>query len=439
MATQNQPEIRGPMQPGYETVLTPAALQFVADLARRFGDRVTELLAARATWQKRLDDGALPDFLPETAEVRKAQWRVTTIPADLQDRRVEITGPTDRKMVINALNSGAKVFMADCEDSLTPTWDNVVQGQINLRDAVTRDIAFANPDGKQYRLNPQTATLLVRPRGWHLYEKHMSGRRQAGARRVRRLRLVPVPQPRCIEGARHGAVLLSAQARESPRGAAVGRRAPAFRNSARHRAADHQGHGADRNDSRRVRDGRDPARAQGLHRRLELRPLGLHLQLHQEVQPPAGVRAAGPPAGDDDDALPALVLEAAHQDLPPPRRFRDGRHGAADSDQERPEGQRGSAWQGARGQGARGWRRPRRHVGGAPRSRADRDGNLRPADADAEPVAQDTARTSRSARATCCRFRRARSPRPACAATSASPSSTSPRGSAGSAACRSTT
>jgi malate synthase len=166
-------EIRGPMQPAYETVLTPAALEFITDLTRRFGGRVAELLAARATLQKRLDDGELPDFLPETADVRKAQWRVTRVPDDLQDRRVEITGPTDRKMVINALNSGAKVFMADCEDSLTPTWDNVVQGQINLRDAVTREISFANPDGKQYRLNPQIATLLVRPRGWHLYEKHL--------------------------------------------------------------------------------------------------------------------------------------------------------------------------------------------------------------------------------------------------------------------------
>jgi malate synthase len=166
-------EIRGPMQPGYETVLTPAALEFIADLTRRFGARVAELLAARATLQKRLDDGVLPDFLAETADVRKAQWRVTRVPDDLQDRRVEITGPTDRKMVINALNSGAKVFMADCEDSLTPTWDNVVQGQINLRDAVKREISFANPDGKQYRLNPQIATLLVRPRGWHLYEKHL--------------------------------------------------------------------------------------------------------------------------------------------------------------------------------------------------------------------------------------------------------------------------
>src|ERR1043165_7877430 len=173
MSNQNQPQITGPMQPGYETVLPPAALAFVTDLTRRFGDRVAELLVARATLQKRLDDGVLPNFLAETADVRKAQWRVTNIPADLQDRRVEITGPTDRKMVINALNSGAKVFMADCEDSLTPTWDNIVQGQINLRDAVARTIELTNPDGKRYQLNPQIATLLVRPRGWHLYEKHL--------------------------------------------------------------------------------------------------------------------------------------------------------------------------------------------------------------------------------------------------------------------------
>jgi malate synthase len=167
-------EIRGAMQPGYETILTPAALEFIVDLTRRFGDRVAALLAARAARQHELDAGTLPDFLPATRNVRESEWRVTTIPADLQDRRVEITGPTDRKMVINALNSGARVFMADCEDSLTPTWDNVVQGQINLRDAVTRTISFANPDGKQYRLNQQIATLLLRPRGWHLYEKHMS-------------------------------------------------------------------------------------------------------------------------------------------------------------------------------------------------------------------------------------------------------------------------
>src|SRR4029077_3483373 len=119
-----------------------------------------------------IDAGHRPDFLVETRAVRESDWRVTQIPQDLQDRRVEITGPTDRKMVINALNSGAKVFMADCEDSLTPSWDNIVQGQINLRDAVRRPIEFSGPDGRAYRLNPQIATLLVRPRGWHLPEKH---------------------------------------------------------------------------------------------------------------------------------------------------------------------------------------------------------------------------------------------------------------------------
>jgi malate synthase len=176
-------EVRGAMRPGYETVLTAAALEFIAELTRRFGDRVTELLDARIERQKQLDAGALPDFLPETRHIRESQWRVTQIPADLQDRRVEITGPTDRKMIINALNSGAKVFMADCEDSLTPTWDNVVQGQINLRDAVNRTISFTSPDGRQYRLNDRIATLIVRPRGWHLFEKHIyvDGRSVPGA------------------------------------------------------------------------------------------------------------------------------------------------------------------------------------------------------------------------------------------------------------------
>jgi malate synthase len=176
-------EIRGAMRPGYETILTPAALEFVADLTRRFGDRVSALLDARVERQKQLDAGALPDFLPETRHIRESEWRVTGIPDDLQDRRVEITGPTDRKMIINALNSGAKVFMADCEDSLTPTWDNVVQGQINLRDAVNRSISFTSADGRQYRLNERIATLIVRPRGWHLFEKHIyvDGRRAPGA------------------------------------------------------------------------------------------------------------------------------------------------------------------------------------------------------------------------------------------------------------------
>ena len=166
-------QVTGHLRPGFETILTRDALAFVADLARRYGPRVDELLARREARQRAIDAGELPGFLPETRAIRESHWRVTAIPADLQDRRVEITGPTDRKMIINALNSGAKVFMADCEDSMTPTWDNVVQGQINLRDAVARRIDFTSPEGKSYRLNPSIATLIVRPRGWHLYEKHL--------------------------------------------------------------------------------------------------------------------------------------------------------------------------------------------------------------------------------------------------------------------------
>jgi len=166
-------EVLATSRPGFESILTREAMEFVVELARKFGPRVGELLARREARQKEIDAGKLPDFLPETRAIRESEWRVTRIPADLQDRRVEITGPTERKMVINALNSGAKVFMADCEDSMTPTWDNVVQGQINLRDAVARRIEFTSPEGKVYRLNPTIATLIVRPRGWHLYEKHI--------------------------------------------------------------------------------------------------------------------------------------------------------------------------------------------------------------------------------------------------------------------------
>jgi malate synthase len=155
-------------------VLTPPAVAFVEDLTRRFRGRIDERLAARRTAQARFDAGAKPDFLAETAAVRADNWRVADAPADLQDRRVEITGPVDRKMIINALNSGASVFMADFEDANSPTWANVVGGQANLMDAVRRTIAFANPDtGKQYALNAKTATLMVRPRGYHLPEKHV--------------------------------------------------------------------------------------------------------------------------------------------------------------------------------------------------------------------------------------------------------------------------
>ena len=144
-------------------ILTPQALEFLGGLASNFEAERQRLLAARVVRTEALRTGKLYDFLPETASVRQGEWRVAPIPADLQDRRAEITGPVDRKMVINALNSGANVFMADFEDSTSPTWRNVIDGQVNLRDAVRREITFASPEGKQYRLNEKTATLFVRP------------------------------------------------------------------------------------------------------------------------------------------------------------------------------------------------------------------------------------------------------------------------------------
>ncbi|MFN8496149.1 MAG: malate synthase A [Caldilineaceae bacterium] len=167
-------QILGKITPEVEEVLTAPALTFVANLHRQFNPARKALLERRAQRQKEIDAGKLPDFLPETAEVRSGEWRVASAPADLNDRRVEITGPTERKMMINALNSGAKVFMADFEDALSPTWENVIAGQINCSDAIRRTIEFRNPDGRVYKLNEQTATLLIRPRGWHLLEKHVT-------------------------------------------------------------------------------------------------------------------------------------------------------------------------------------------------------------------------------------------------------------------------
>src|SRR5512133_1687613 len=155
-----------------EEVLAPEAVAFVHDLERRFGARRRKLLDARAERQERLDAGELPAFLPETRELRESEWAIEPVPPPLLDRRVEITGPTDRKMVINALNSGARMFMADFEDANSPTWHNMVEGQANLVDAIDRTIEFESPDGKSYRLNDEVATLLVRPRGWHLVERH---------------------------------------------------------------------------------------------------------------------------------------------------------------------------------------------------------------------------------------------------------------------------
>ena len=166
-------EVGGAGSERYDEILTEEALAFVADLHRRFDLTRRRLLAARIGRQRRLDAGEDPDFLIETEHVRRGEWTVAVCPEDLADRRCEITGPTDRKMLINALNSGAKVFMADFEDSNSPTWDNMVRGQINLFDAVRRNIDFVADNGKEYRLNDEVATLMVRPRGWHLDEGHV--------------------------------------------------------------------------------------------------------------------------------------------------------------------------------------------------------------------------------------------------------------------------
>src|SRR5689334_7453900 len=166
-------EITGEMGPRFDQILTRDALTFVAELERSFGPPRLECLKRRAERQAALDRGETLDFLAETKAIRDGDWKCAPIPKDVQDRRVEITGPTDRKMVINALNSGAKIFMADFEDANAPTWRNMVEGQINLWDAIRRSIEFTSPEGKNYRLKDQVAVLMPRPRGWHLVEKHM--------------------------------------------------------------------------------------------------------------------------------------------------------------------------------------------------------------------------------------------------------------------------
>src|SRR6187399_3122625 len=166
-------EISAPLLPEYGRVLTPGAMAFVASLARNFEGRRRGILDARAARQAEFDAGRAPDFLAATREIRESEWTIAAQPADLLDRRVEITGPTDRKMVINALNCGASTFMADFEDANCPTWANMMEGQASIADAVRRTITFTQGD-KAYRLNEKTAVLIPRPRGWHLDEKHVA-------------------------------------------------------------------------------------------------------------------------------------------------------------------------------------------------------------------------------------------------------------------------
>ena len=173
MTTHADIELRGSMHAKFEEVLTPGALAFVAALQREFGGRRRQLLSARAKRRARLAAGEMFDFLAGTRDVRASDWKVAPVPEDMQQRWVEITGPTDRKLVINALNSGADGFMADFEDANAPTWRNMVEGHINLRDAIDGTISYRDSDGREYALEDDPATLLVRPRGWHLPERHV--------------------------------------------------------------------------------------------------------------------------------------------------------------------------------------------------------------------------------------------------------------------------
>ena len=181
--TQNRIEVLAPLEPGFDTILTDEALRFLTALHDRFAGRRHERLAARMDQRRHLDNGRDLRLLPETAAIRQdATWRVAGAGPGLHDRRVEITGPTDRKMTINAMNSGAKVWLADQEDATSPTWHNVIDGQKNLFDAIRRQIDFETPEGKQYSLGEQTPTIVMRPRGWHLVEKHLRYTDPAGQR-----------------------------------------------------------------------------------------------------------------------------------------------------------------------------------------------------------------------------------------------------------------
>ena len=310
--------------------------------------------------------------------MRAGDWTVPQAPPDLTDRRVEITGPTERKMTINALNSGAKVWLADLEDANTPHWANVVDGQQNLYDAIRRTISLKTdeedvraerrpvPDdrGPPARLAPRRAAP--------------AGGRRAGGRRPGRLRPALLPQRPGADRQQQRAVLLPAEDGVAQRGGAVERRLHVRPGRARHPAGHDPGHRADRDHPGRVRDGRDPARAAPAHLRAERGPLGLPVQHHQVLPGQPGDGAAGPGRGDHDGAVHAGVHRTARLHLPPPRRLRDGRDGGVHPVPARPRGQRGGPGQGPRGQGARGGRRLRRFLGGAPRPGAGVPGDLRP-------------------------------------------------------------
>ena len=269
---------------GSEEILTPDALEFLAQLHRAFEPVRTALLERRLERQAEIDAGASLGLLPNTAAVRAdPNWRVAEAPPDLLDRRVEITGPAEPKMIINALNSGARAFMADFEDSLSPTWENVVGGQAALRDAVRGTLAFTSPEGKSYRLGDRPATLLVRPRGWHLPERHVRVDGQPISASLFDFGLYAFHNARERLRRGTGLYLYLPEAPVPRRGPPLERRLRPGPGRPGRPAGHRPGNRADRDDPRRVRDGGDPVRAAGALLRAQRRPLGLPVLVHQDV------------------------------------------------------------------------------------------------------------------------------------------------------------
>ena len=431
---------RGRIGPRYAEILSRDALAFLAELHRRFDGKRRDLLAARAERQKRFDAGELPDFPPETRHIRDDDsWRVAPIPADLTDRRVEITGPVDRKMIVNALNSGATHYMADFEDANSPTWANNIEGQINLKDRWQGQIDFTDPHTKKrYAIGPKPAVLIVRPRGWHLSEAHLTvdGAPISGALFDFGLFFFHNAKAQLAQGSGPYFYLPKLESRHEAR----------LWNEVFLFAQDTLGipKGSIRATvlietlAGRLRDGRDFVGDERSHCRYECRTLGLHFLLHQDFRQKFELRAARPLAGGDGRGISRWLCVAAGAHLPPPRRLRHGRHGGANPDQERQPSERGRLRQGARRQGARGARRLRWHLGGASRSGAGGQGSVRPHDAAAEPDRSCPPACARAARRPVEDSQRDQDRSGLSASISASAYNISMPGCAGAARCRST-
>ena len=383
-----------------DEILSPTARAFLGELHRRFNGRRLELLAARAERQKLFDAGATLDFLAETAAIRDGDWKVAPAPADLADRRVEITGPVDRKMIVNALNSGAKVFMADFEDASSPVFANMIEGQANLKDLWAGVIDFTDErTGKRYAVGPHRAALMVRPRGWHLNERHLlvDGEEASGSLFDFGLYVFHCAKAQAAAGSTPAFYLPKLESHRESRlwneVFAFAEQTLGFPNGAFKATVLIETLPAAFEMDEILYEMRDHIVGLNCGRWDYIFSFIKRMAKNEKfLTPDRAVMTMG-------KAFLSAYSLLAHQDLPPPRRLRDGRHGGADPDQGRPGRQRGRLRQGARRQGARGRRRPRRHLGRASRSRAGRDGGVRPADAAAEPARQERARTSRVAAA----------------------------------------